>query len=104
MSSNKDQLGDTLKKKEKAEEDRYFAEQDKANLEKMRAKREESERVGTHPTCPRCGKQLTETDRRGVTVDVCESGCGMWLDKGELELIAKRENDSWLGRLLGTKS
>jgi hypothetical protein len=28
----------------------------------------------------------------------------MWLDKGELELIAKRENDSWLGRLLGTKS
>jgi hypothetical protein len=99
MSDAKDKLGDTLKKKQKAEEDLYFAEQDRQALERLRAQ----ETAGQKPPaiCPRCGKDLEEVDRHGVAVDVCPDGCGMWLDTGELEILAKREKDSWLTRLLG---
>jgi DNA repair exonuclease SbcCD ATPase subunit len=98
MSDGKDRFGDKLKKKEKAEEDRFFAEQDRHAVERMRAAQAGSTRP--EATCPRCGKRLREEDRRGVSIDVCPTGCGMWLDAGELEVIAKREKDSWLTRLL----
>lgn len=45
--------------------------------------------------CPRCGSTtLDERERNGVTVDVCPSCRGVWLDRGELEKLlglAKRE-------------
>jgi Zn-finger nucleic acid-binding protein len=45
--------------------------------------------------CPRCGStSLDERERNGVTVDVCPSCRGVWLDRGELEKLlghAKRE-------------
>jgi Transcription factor zinc-finger len=95
MTDEKDRLGATLKKKERAEEERYFAEQDRERLEKLRAKRVAAEAAGHTASCPRCGQGLVERDRKGVMVDVC-----MWLDTGELEFLAGRDNDSWLSRLL----
>lgn len=45
--------------------------------------------------CPRCETgALDERERSGVTVDVCTSCRGVWLDRGELEKVlahAKRE-------------
>jgi uncharacterized protein len=36
--------------------------------------------------CPRCDTAvLDERERNGVTVDVCPSCRGVWLDRGELE-------------------
>lgn len=36
--------------------------------------------------CPRCDASvLDERERNGVTVDVCPSCRGVWLDRGELE-------------------
>jgi len=45
--------------------------------------------------CPRCETtSLDERDRDGVTVDVCRSCRGVWLDRGELEkLIARTRAD-----------
>lgn len=47
--------------------------------------------------CPRCETAvLDERERNGVTVDVCQSCRGVWLDRGELEKMlafAKRELD-----------
>jgi DNA repair exonuclease SbcCD ATPase subunit len=100
MTDEKDRLGTTLKKKERAEEERYFAEQDRERLEKLRAKKAAAEATGHTASCPRCGQPLVERDRKGVMIDVCDAGCGMWLDQGELEVLAERENDSWLSRLL----
>ncbi len=37
--------------------------------------------------CPRCGIGLTEVVKNSVTIDVCSSCGGMWLDKGELGKI-----------------
>lgn len=44
--------------------------------------------------CPRCQSELDERDRSGLTIDVCTSCRGVWLDRGELEkllALAKRE-------------
>lgn len=46
--------------------------------------------------CPRCDGSLDERERQGVTVDVCTSCRGVWLDRGELEKMlafAKRDLD-----------
>ncbi|HET6336720.1 MAG TPA: zf-TFIIB domain-containing protein [Polyangiales bacterium] len=41
--------------------------------------------------CPRCEtNQLDERDRDGVTVDICRSCRGVWLDRGELEKLIAR--------------
>jgi len=58
MSDNeKDRLGEKLHQKEKAEEDRYFAEHDKELLEKLREKAAER--------CPTCGAALVAVERGG---------------------------------------
>lgn len=41
--------------------------------------------------CPRCvAVGLLERERDGVTLDVCQSCRGMWLDRGELEKLIAR--------------
>jgi len=60
----KDRLGDKLHKKEKAEEDRYFAERDKALLEKLRHEKADER-------CPVCGTALVAVERQGRTTHEC---------------------------------
>ena len=49
--------------------------------------------------CPKCGMRLEEIPVGDVRVDKC-SGCeGIWLDKGELEIIRDQEA-GFIGRLL----
>jgi len=102
MSDEKDRLTDKLRQKEKAEEDLFFAAQDKEALEKLRqtqrAASEEQVRELARDRCPRCGDRLAPFKLHGVQVDECPMGHGMWLNHGELEQIASREKDSWLGR------
>ena len=98
MADEKDRLGERLKEREHAEEDRYFAQQNKDALEKLRGQ----SGAGATPagTCPRCAAGLEQVDHLGVKVDRCPAGHGMWLDSGEFEVVAQREKDSWLGQLL----
>ena len=63
-NSEKDRLGEKLHQKEKAEEDRYFAERDKELLEKLR-----HEKVAQR--CPTCGTALIAVERHGKTVHEC---------------------------------
>ena len=97
MSDEKDRFGDKLRDREKAEEDRYFAELSKRQLEKLRETRATATATAD---CPRCGTPLEVAQTHGVAVDACPKGHGLWLDQGELDQIAKREGDSWLSRLL----
>ena len=71
MSDEKDRLGEQLHGKEKADEDRYFAELSKKQLEKLRERHAQSATQGRGDD-PRCGN----------------------------EQIASREGTSWLSRLL----
>jgi hypothetical protein len=90
MNDEKDRLGDKLRDKQRAEEDRYFAEQDRAKLEKLA-------KLGL---CPRCGIPLVQRDYHGVSIDDCPRCHGIWLDKGELETVVDREDESWALRWL----
>jgi hypothetical protein len=98
MVDEKDKLGEKLHQKEKAEEDRYFAERDRAAIEKLRR----AETAAARPPgmrCPKCGAALAPVKHHGLMVEECPTCHGVWLDAGELEQIAQRERDSWLGRL-----
>ncbi len=65
MADNeKDRMGEKLRQKEKAEEDRYFAERDKELLNKLK-----HEAKAGH--CPTCGTPLETIERGGKTTHEC---------------------------------
>ncbi len=39
--------------------------------------------------CPKCGMQLVEIDYKGIRIDKCTACDGVWLDAGELDMIAE---------------
>ncbi len=78
-------------------EEEYFA---RVELEKR--KKLETERLKTlaeeekrrhrdlhYMRCPKCGMVLKEIDYRGINVDKCFSCDGVWLDAGEIDVLAK---------------
>jgi len=77
--------------------ERVFHEKDAEWLKARRAELD-AQRKAAHASaaqnphwmkCPKCGAQLKEADILGVTVDHCTGCGGIYLDKGELELIAR---------------
>ena len=99
MEDAKDRLGKRLKEKEKGEEDRYFAAKDREAIRRLKVKEGLDVVKEARGHCPRCGAALDQVSLHGVQVLQCPVDCGSWIDKGELEVIAKREHDSWIGRL-----
>ena len=72
-------------------EDEYFVKQDaelirqhRAKLDAQRAKQEQAKKV---PKCPRDGADLNEVEFHHVKIDRCPQCEGVWLDKGELEML-----------------
>lgn len=74
MPDEKDRLGDTLHKKERGEEERYFAEQDRLRLAKLRAQTTSAQPPRTG-ACPRCGRTLVVPAGRPPASDECDGGC-----------------------------
>ena len=97
--TDKDRFGDKLRDKEKAEEDRYFAAQDRAKVEAIKDKQSTAGEPALG-LCPRCGTALAEHEHMGVSIDECTACGGIWLDKGELEAIGEREEEGWMSRWL----
>ena len=79
------------------QEDEYFFRMDqeklkrlREELDKKRAERGLEQRKETHwMTCPKCGSDLQELNYQNVMIDKCPDCNGIWLDQGELELLAK---------------
>lgn len=73
-------------------ENEYFARQDaewkKVQRAKLDAKRAAEARSPAQLECPRCDGRLVEREFHDVKVDVCPKCKGIWLDHGELELLA----------------
>ena len=99
MSADKDHLTEQLRQREKAQEDRFFEEQSKKQIEKLRQARAAAAAT-VSVDCPRCGAALEEKHQRGIALDACPKGHGVWLDAVELEQVTKREGEGWLARLL----
>lgn len=84
--------------RQEAERSRHLANEHKS---KLLVQEQERERTLHFMKCPKCGMRLEEVAVAGVRLDKC-SGCGgIWLDKGELEIIRKEES-GFLGRLWET--
>ena len=49
--------------------------------------------------CPKCGEPLKERSFQKILIDQCTGCSGIWLDAGELEEVAGREEGGWLGKL-----
>jgi hypothetical protein len=96
----KDRLGAKLQEKGRADEDRYFAQRDQEAIAKLKQSVAEEASKEALMRCPKCGTKLNSVDHHGVTVEECPSCQGLWLDRGELETLAQRENESWVGRFL----
>jgi len=99
MEDAKDRLGNRLKEKQKGEEDKYFAAKEREAIKRLKVRQGLDVVQDARGHCPRCGAKLTATKVYGVEVLQCPADCGTWLDKGELQVVAQREHDSWLGRL-----
>lgn len=72
-------------------EDEYFVRLDAELMRERRARLDEErlkqERTSHYNKCPKCGCDLREREHHGVKIDGCPECGGMWLDKGELEII-----------------
>jgi uncharacterized protein len=88
-------------------EDEFFARQDKEKIANMRTdldKKRETEakekRKETHwMKCPKCGSDMEEINYQDVMIDKCPDCKGIWLDHGELEILAKGDTQMSKGFL-----
>ena len=88
--------------RKKAQEDEYFVKRERELLAKLKTKQEEAAKVSTQKACymkcPKCGEPLKERGFQKVLIDQCTGCNGIWLDAGEMEEVAGREDASWLGK------
>lgn len=72
-------------------EDEYFVKLDadliKAQRAKLDAERAKAERASHYMRCPKCGGQLAEIEHHHMKIDRCPDCGGIWLDKGEMEML-----------------
>jgi hypothetical protein len=103
----KDRFGDKLRDKQRADEDRFFADRDRQLMEKLRKQSTEQGEATLRELakgrCPKCGERLEQRSFEGVDIDDCPSCRGIWLDQGELEALSRHEAGAgnWLARVLG---
>ncbi|MBI4209037.1 MAG: zf-TFIIB domain-containing protein [Deltaproteobacteria bacterium] len=78
-----------------AEEEYFTKEEDeklqilRARLDHQRTQQAKEQGKNLHwMKCPKCGGDLKEVLFRTVKVDTCQSCQGVWLDEGELEMLA----------------
>jgi len=80
-------------------EEEYFA---RTEYERLRKSQEESqkklaidqrakEKELHYMKCPKCGMNLVEIDYKKIKVDKCSECEGIWLDAGELEMMAQMD-------------
>ena len=98
-----------IKPTEKEEE--YFARMEYEKLKKNQAETQKKLAVGQrikekelhYMKCPKCGMNLVEIDYKKIKIDKCSECEGIWLDAGELEMVAKMDK-SGLDKLFGVFS
>ena len=89
-------------------ENEYFVREDAERLRKLalrvRRELEEAERRRLKELhwmrCPKCGLEMHEVTYRGMTVDVCFSCSGIFLDQAELSHIQKPESKGVMSGIL----
>ena len=91
----KDRLGAKLRGKEKAEEDRYFAQRDEELIKKLKEQQSSEQEATVQQQalmhCPKCAAKLNTVKHHEVTVEECPSCQGMWRSWAVRDPCATRE-------------
>jgi uncharacterized protein len=78
-------------------ENEWFARRDAEWLQEQRARLDaERQAKAANMTCPRCGGTLALRVWRGVSLDSCTNCHGLWLDAGELAMLAHKPEQELL--------
>jgi len=88
---------------ERANEDSYFALIEHELIERMKTehrKIEATKRETLMATCPKCSGKFAQYTVKGFVVERCESCEGIWLNKGELAAILRRQAAGPLGAFI----
>ena len=85
------------------QEDAYFHQKDLELLAKRRAELDGQRRNSTvgKIKCPRCGSDMNEVAIEHVKVDRCTGCGGVFLDKGELEILTHTKSNGFFKSLFG---
>ena len=88
--------------RKKAQEDEYFVKKERELIAKLKAKQDaeakESAQKASYMKCPKCGAPLKERSFQKIAIDQCTGCNGIWLDAGELEQVAEKDNSGWLAK------
>jgi hypothetical protein len=91
-------------------EDEYWAKVDAELIKSRRAaldaEREKARKSEQQNKCQRCCVDLKEREYHHVKIDECPQCGGVWLDKGELEMLQQVPRDKsggFLGSMFGIK-
>jgi hypothetical protein len=98
-----------IENKPSRNEDEYFARENAELIRRLRAERDaqraqSATAATTTMTCPRCGGTLVEREHHHLKIDECAACGGVWLDKGELQILERVDETSrrsFLGGLFG---
>ncbi len=89
--------------RKQAIEEEYFQEKERELIKKLKSEDEKDRQQKLlaicRMRCPKCGEPLKERSFKKIQIDQCTGCGGIWLDSGELEQVADREEESWLGKL-----
>jgi hypothetical protein len=100
----KDRLGEKMKLKERAREDRYFAERDRELLTRLKQAHMAEQGKKIHELarsrCPMCREQLRQSLFYGIMIEECPTCQGIWLGKGKVERISLQGGEGWIGSFL----
>ncbi|MCB9029601.1 MAG: zf-TFIIB domain-containing protein [Deltaproteobacteria bacterium] len=96
-------MNDSWDKMRQAKEDKFFDDQNKQAIEKI--KKETDPNIKRSPIT---GKPMETVTYKQVEIDRCVDSGGIWLDKGELEKIidvalaeSSEQREDWLKDLFG---
>lgn len=100
----KDHLGEKFRLKERAEEDRYFAERDRELVAKLKqakeAEQEKTIRELAQARCPQCGERLRQRSLHGVMIEECVTCQGIWLNQAKLTEVSRHKGEEWVSGFL----
>ncbi len=88
-------------------EEEYFKKQEIERLRKLQEekkkllKEEERKKLKElhYMKCPKCGMDLQEIEYKDIKIDKCFSCEGIFLDKGELEQVIRKEGEGILKKI-----
>lgn len=88
-------------------EEEYFKKQEIEKLKKLQEEKEkqlkEEEKKKLKELhfmkCPKCGMDMQEIEYKNIKIDKCFSCEGIFLDKGELEEVIKKEGEGLLKKI-----